>query len=178
MFIGRQRQLGQLDAQLRRVGKSQDDKPGKALLIRGRRRVGKSRLVEEFVRRAGVPHLFFAASGRPVADELALFSEEAARSDLPGASLFSDVAPSSWDAALRLLASAVGDAEAIVGRGLLLHGDALPEARLRDEQVLDPDPSALATLGLARAARGELQPTHPLYLRRPDAVPTAQRVTG
>ncbi|MDF1488242.1 ATP-binding protein [Tessaracoccus caeni] len=114
MFIGRQRQLGQLDAQLRRVGKSQDDKPGKALLIRGRRRVGKSRLVEEFVRRAGVPHLFFAASGRPVADELALFSEEAARSDLPGASLFSDVAPSSWDAALRLLASAVGDAEAIV----------------------------------------------------------------
>lgn len=75
-------------------------------------------------------------------------------------------------------AGSLGDAEAIVGRGLLLHGDALPEARLRDEQVLDPDPSALATLGLARAARGELQPTHPLYLRRPDAVPTAQRVTG
>lgn len=114
MFVGREQQLAQLDALLQRVRTDPDDKPGKALLIRGRRRVGKSRLVEEFLQRAVVPHLFFAASGRPVRDELRLFANEAAASTLPGASLFADVELASWDAALRLLAGAVGDAGAVV----------------------------------------------------------------
>lgn len=114
MFIGRRGELGQLDALLRRVRADSDAKPGKALLVRGRRRVGKSRLVEEFIDRAGVPHFFFAASGRPPRDELRLFTEEAAASDLPGAALFAGVELQSWDAALRLLAQALPDGGSVV----------------------------------------------------------------
>ncbi|MGI5492141.1 hypothetical protein [Microtetraspora malaysiensis] len=72
-FIGRQRDLGRLH---RRLGKTADGgaigRPGRALLLRGRRRVGKSRLVEEFVERSGVPHLFFTASGRPMGERQAV----------------------------------------------------------------------------------------------------------
>ncbi|WP_415080655.1 ATP-binding protein [Micropruina sp.] len=63
--------------------------------------------MEEFIDRVGVPHLFFAASGRPPRDELRLFAEEVAASDLPGAGLFTDLELQSWDAALRLLAQAL-----------------------------------------------------------------------
>ncbi|MGH4014597.1 MAG: ATP-binding protein [Pseudonocardiaceae bacterium] len=76
--------------------------------MRGRRRVGKSRLAEEFVERAGVPHLFFTASAQSGrAADLSLFTETAVSSDLPGAGMFRDQTPSSWDAALRLLAAAL-----------------------------------------------------------------------
>jgi AAA+ ATPase superfamily predicted ATPase len=109
VFVGRTAQLARLDAFLQRVRTDQDSKPGQALLIRGRRRVGKSRLVEEFIGQAGVPCLFFAASGRPVRDELRLFAQEATTSSLPGAALFDGVELSSWDAALRLLATALAD---------------------------------------------------------------------
>lgn len=114
MFVGRQEQLKRLDGMLQRVRAEKDTKPGKALLIRGRRRVGKSRLVEEFLDRIDVPHLFFAATGRPVRDELRLFSEEVAASDLPGAELFVDVELASWDAAFRLLARALPEDGSVV----------------------------------------------------------------
>ena len=107
MFIGRTHQLNRLDELLRNVQTKDDSTPGRALLIRGRRRVGKSRLVEEFLVRANVPYVFYAATGRPVADELALFAQEVAASNLPGASDFRDVALSTWDSAFRLLANAV-----------------------------------------------------------------------
>ena len=108
-FIGREAQLQRLDALLARVTADDGAKPGKAVLVRGRRRVGKSRLVEEFVERAGLPHVFFTASGRSTAEELRLFAQEVAGSNLPGAALFRDVQVASWDAALRLLAGAVPD---------------------------------------------------------------------
>lgn len=73
--------------------------------MRGRRRVGKSRLVEEFVERAGVPYLFFTASAQPTTEaDLALFMEAAAASELPGRHMFADQTPQNWDAALHLLA--------------------------------------------------------------------------
>ncbi|MFF3668840.1 ATP-binding protein [Microtetraspora malaysiensis] len=107
-FIGRQRELARLH---RWLGKTAAGgaigRPGRALLLRGRRRVGKSRLVEEFVERSGVPHLFFTASGRPMGEELRLFAAEAAASTLPGASLFDSVTLESWEAAMRLLAAAL-----------------------------------------------------------------------
>lgn len=109
MFVGRKAQLARLGGLLRRVRDDADAKPGKALLIRGRRRVGKSRLVEEFVDHVDVPHLFFAATGRPVRDELRLFAEEVAASGLPGAAIFDGVELESWDAAFRLLATALPD---------------------------------------------------------------------
>lgn len=108
-FIGREVQLQRLDALLSRVTADEGTKPGRAVLIRGRRRVGKSRLVEEFVERAGLPCVFFTASGRSTAEELRLFAQEVAGSNLPGAAVFRDVQVASWDAALRLLASAVPD---------------------------------------------------------------------
>jgi len=55
-------------------------------------------------------------------------------------------------------------------------GVVLPD--LEGAGLLDPDPVELARLSLARPL--DAQPTTPLYLRRPDAVPSAgaKRVTG
>lgn len=51
-FVGRARELKLLaDLSATVASGSRTGRPGKALLIRGRRRVGKSRLVEEFVGR-------------------------------------------------------------------------------------------------------------------------------
>jgi uncharacterized protein len=110
-FVGRDRELATLNRMLERaVAGGRAGRPGRAVLMRGRRRVGKSRLVEEFVDRAGVPSLFFTASAQPTRDaDLALFTEAALASDLPAAHAFADQAPASWDAALRLLASALPD---------------------------------------------------------------------
>lgn len=83
------------------------DRPGRAVLIRGRRRVGKSRLVEEFVESAGVPSVFFTATGRSTRDDLAAFAEDVATSTLPGSELFAGDPPSSWDNAFRLLSAAL-----------------------------------------------------------------------
>lgn len=78
--------------------------------MRGRRRVGKSRLAEEFIDRAHVPSLFFTASAQPSVDiDLELFAAAGAASDLPGAAVFDAQAPRTWEAALRLLASALPD---------------------------------------------------------------------
>ncbi|MEH1165461.1 DUF234 domain-containing protein [Micromonospora sp. CPCC 205539] len=108
-FVGRDRELALLNAMLGRVKRGgRAGRPGRALLMRGRRRVGKSRLVEEFVERAEVPHLFFTASAQPtVAADLALFVEAAAASTLPGAQVLSEQQPRTWDAALTLLVAAL-----------------------------------------------------------------------
>lgn len=108
-FIGRRTELAALDRLLGRVAEGgRTGRPGRAVLMRGRRRVGKSRLVEEFVERAGMPFLFFTASAQPTtAADLALFVAAAAASDLPGAGVFVEQNPQSWDAALTLLTRAV-----------------------------------------------------------------------
>jgi len=79
------------------------------LVVRGRRQVGKSRLVSEFVRHASVPQLYFTGSLQPTsADDLGLFHDEVARtSTLPGRDLILAAKPASWDAALRLVAAAL-----------------------------------------------------------------------
>ncbi|MFY1586515.1 ATP-binding protein [Micromonospora sp. WMMD734] len=108
-FVGRDRELALLDGMLAKVIRGgRAGRPGRALLMRGRRRVGKSRLVEEFVDRAGVPHVFFTASAQPtVAADLALFVEAVVGSSLPGAHLFAAQRPGTWDAALTLLVAAL-----------------------------------------------------------------------
>ena len=115
-FIGRQRELRALDRALDRVRTGgRAGRPGRSILMRGRRRVGKSRLAEEFVERAGVPHLFFTASARSRPEaELRSFVEAGQESDLPGAHLFRDQTPGSWDAALRLLAAALPEDRPVV----------------------------------------------------------------
>lgn len=113
-FVGRHQQLRSLQRLLDQVRSAPPGAPGKAVLIRGRRRVGKSRLVEQFIQQSQLPSVFYAATGRPLAEELRIFAEEVALSTLPGADLFRDLELTSWDAALRLLASAVGDAVCVV----------------------------------------------------------------
>ncbi|WP_206443196.1 AAA family ATPase, partial [Candidatus Protofrankia californiensis] len=108
-FIGRDRELATLNRMLQRIGSGgRAGRPGRAVLMRGRRRVGKSRLAEEFVARAGIPYVFFTASAQPdAAADLRLFTEAVGSSSLPGAGMFHDQTPRSWDAALQLLAGAL-----------------------------------------------------------------------
>jgi hypothetical protein len=109
MFIGRQRQLEQLSELLQRAATMDDDKPGQAILIRGRRRVGKSRLVEQFISSAGVPYIFFAADGHSMQADLRRFADEVAASNLPNAEAIAGAAPSNWRAALQALNVALPD---------------------------------------------------------------------
>jgi AAA+ ATPase superfamily predicted ATPase len=85
-------------------------------MVCGRRRVGKSRLVTEFIREARLPYVYFqAARHASIDEELDLFAQAIAVSTLPQASLAADSRPSSLTAALRLLAAALpADSPAIV----------------------------------------------------------------
>jgi AAA+ ATPase superfamily predicted ATPase len=103
-FVGRARELAFLDAELDRV-RAGGDRPGRCLLIRGRRRVGKSRLVEEFLDRSGVPGLYFTAAGADPTAELRRFAADAAQSTLPGRDTLAAASPRDWDAALQVLAA-------------------------------------------------------------------------
>jgi uncharacterized protein len=105
-FVGRRRELAQLNDLLEPVRTGgRTGRMGRAVLIRGRRRVGKSRLVEEFAQRAELPYVFFTATGASREEELASFGVQVAASDLPEAAAFAEFAvPPTWDAALALLA--------------------------------------------------------------------------
>ena len=87
-FEGRAADLALLRAQLDDVGRT---KTGVMLALCGRRQVGKSRLVEEFCQRAGVPYLQFVAARRQTpTDSLAEFARNLGESNLPTASLAED----------------------------------------------------------------------------------------
>ncbi|MFI6580130.1 ATP-binding protein [Embleya sp. NPDC050493] len=109
-FIGRKRELhtlrNTLDEVRSAVGAA---RPGQCVLMRGRRRVGKSTLVEEFLRQAAVPYLFFTAGGGSAEDELAELLDAMNQSTLPDHSVFAEEAPTQWNAAFRLLAEILPD---------------------------------------------------------------------
>jgi uncharacterized protein len=115
-FVGRARELALLDDHLEQIRRGGRLDQGQTILVRGRRRVGKSALVTEFVRRAGVPSVYFsAAKGAPVVDELAHLTRAIAESDLPGAAVAQGNNPTSLTAALSLLAAALSpDTPAVV----------------------------------------------------------------
>lgn len=100
-FVGRDRYLKFLGEELGEVRRSGG---GRFVTIRGRRRVGKTRLAEEFLRRARVASVFFTASRKPPARELAFFAEAVAASDLPAAGLSLGETFGSWEAGLALIA--------------------------------------------------------------------------
>ncbi len=109
-FIGRDRELHMLGSALRSVQDAVSSaKPGQCILMRGRRRVGKSSLVEEFLRRTEVPNLFFTAAGGAAEDELAELLDAVARSTLPERALFSEETPEQWNSAFRLLSEILPD---------------------------------------------------------------------
>ncbi|MEV6107758.1 ATP-binding protein [Streptomyces sp. NPDC051940] len=108
-FIGRGRELALLGKRLERVRVSGR---GVALAVRGRRQVGKSRLVQEFCDRSGVPYLYFTATkgASPVEATAALLSE------LRGSTLIADegdrdlvprLESAAWPDIFRILAGAL-----------------------------------------------------------------------
>ncbi|MFC8044381.1 ATP-binding protein [Nocardia sp. NPDC057353] len=103
-FVGRRRELRLLDRELAKVVAGVGgSRPGRCVLLRGRRRVGKSRLVEIFAERAEVPFLFYAATGASPEVDLARLGRDAQASSLPSADLLAAARPSSWDAAFDIL---------------------------------------------------------------------------
>ncbi len=96
-FVGRRSLLDRLTAE---VDEARTTGQGRFVTVRGRRRVGKSWLIEEFIERSGLPAVFFAASGQTPERELALFAEKLAQSTLPSAELASNVRFETWEAAL------------------------------------------------------------------------------
>ncbi len=126
-FVGRKKDLRWLDEQLEQVASTGR---GRFVSMRGRRRVGKSRLVEEFLFRSGTPHVFFAASRQHPERELALFAEEVGESSLPAAALVrGGLSFDSWDGALGLLANTAEDSPAVVVL------DEFPYLAERDESI-------------------------------------------
>lgn len=75
-FVGRKTELALLHKRLDGIATSGT---GTALVIRGRRQVGKSRLAQEFCDRAGVPYLFYTATkGASPVEAIAGFQAERA----------------------------------------------------------------------------------------------------
>jgi uncharacterized protein len=109
-FQGRAGDLELLAQQFRAVAEGGGTTLGRAVIMTGRRRVGKSRLVQEFCDRSEAPYVVFQATrGRNPAAERADFTAALAQSPLPGAELVAGLRPQDWNQALRSLALAVPD---------------------------------------------------------------------
>lgn len=99
-FVGRKHELELLEGELEQVRQTGE---GRFVWMRGRRRVGKSRLVQEFVEATKLPYVFYQAPRRASADALQRFRATLAGSTLPVAEVVRAGAGfDSWPAALRL----------------------------------------------------------------------------
>jgi uncharacterized protein len=138
-FVGRGEEFAWLDRQLDRVGAEQ----GRLLGLRGRRQVGKSRLLTEWLRGKGYPTLYYQALERPVALELASFTEAVSRSSLRTLPTIAGTGATwpNWQAAFEALAVAAGAGEGWQG----------PTVVVLDEfpYLVAQDPSIEATLQAA-----------------------------
>jgi AAA+ ATPase superfamily predicted ATPase len=113
-FVGRSRELALLAKRLERVTSAGS---GVALAIRGRRQVGKSRLVQEFCDRSGAPYVFYAATrGASPVEAITAFHAELRDSGLPSDPELVPAAGSGegWADAFRVLAAALPDRPSIV----------------------------------------------------------------
>jgi uncharacterized protein len=109
-FKGRAADLNLLARQLSRVVDATGATRGRSVIMTGRRRVGKSRLVQEFCDRSGLPYVIFQATrGRKATAERADFTATLAHSVLPGAELVDGLQATDWNQTLRSLAVAVPD---------------------------------------------------------------------
>lgn len=150
-FVGRKAELALLGKRLEHVAVSG---AGTAVAIRGRRQVGKSRLVQEFCDRASVPYVFFAATkGASPVDAVSEFLSELRGSSLPRDR---DLVPAggtgSWPEAFRALAAALPDQPSIVVLDevpWLAEQDALFDGALQTawDRLLSKHPVLLLLLG-------------------------------
>lgn len=149
-FVGRQSQLALLERDLDEVERS---RRGRFVLLRGRRRVGKSRLVSEFLRRHQVPAVFYAATPAPPERELVRFADAVGRSTVPAADLVrSGTSFGSWEAALSTVAMSAGDSAIVIvidELPYLVDGRRELEAQLQHvwDQVLEHRPVLLIAIG-------------------------------
>ena len=112
-FVGRRAELALLN---RRLGRVAEGRTGLAVAIRGRRQVGKSRLVQEFCDHADVPYLFFTATkGASPVEAVGEFVAELRESSLPrDRSLVPAEALAGWPDAFRALAAVLPDRPVVV----------------------------------------------------------------
>jgi hypothetical protein len=112
-FVGRKSELALLGKRLAGVAANG---AGAALVIRGRRQVGKSRLAQEFCDRAGVPYLFYTATkGASPVEAIAEFLTELSDSSVPRDRSLVPVEPTaSWPDAFRVLAAVLPDSPVVV----------------------------------------------------------------
>lgn len=101
-FVGRTDELEQLSAELAQVRATGE---GRFVWMRGRRRVGKSRLVQELCDATGSAYCFYQAPRRARDEALRDFTEAVRESSLLAAEGFADATFASWPAALRAAAA-------------------------------------------------------------------------
>jgi len=112
-FVGRAAELALLDRRLARVTQGG---AGLAVAIRGRRQVGKSRLVQEFCDRSGAPYVFYAATrGASPVEAVAAFMAELRDSGLArDPDLVPADAGTGWPDAFRVLAAVLPDRPVVI----------------------------------------------------------------
>ncbi|WP_328410184.1 ATP-binding protein [Nocardia sp. NBC_00403] len=109
-FTGRAADLDLLAQQLDLVTEGCGATRGRAVIVTGRRRVGKSRLIQEFCDRSGRAYVVFQATrGRNPVAERDDFIATITHSALGGAELVAGLHASDWNQALRALAIALPD---------------------------------------------------------------------
>lgn len=109
-FAGRQADLDLLGQQFDIVARAKGATRGRAVIVTGRRRVGKSRLVQEFCDRTDAANMVFQATrGRNPSAERTDFIATTACSSLAGADLVAGIQTDDWNRTLRTLAIALPD---------------------------------------------------------------------
>ncbi|HEY7456416.1 MAG TPA: ATP-binding protein [Solirubrobacterales bacterium] len=133
-FIGREREMAALQAEYDRVRAGEE---GRFAWLRGRRRVGKSRLVQELCDRVDAPYAFYQAPRREMHVAIAAFVDAVAQSSLPAAPAFEGASYDSWPAAIRAAVQGIDPS-----RPAILVIDELP-------YLTDRDPDVTADIQLA-----------------------------
>lgn len=188
-FVGRDDDRARLARQLDEVRTTGS---GRFVWLRGRRRVGKSRLVQEFCDEAGVPYCFYQAVQRPRDEALEDFADTVRESDLASASLFESASFTTWPAALQAAANG-----STAQRPAVLVIDELPYLTAHDpgfaadlqkawDRVLERLPVLLICVGSDVRMMEELvQERSPLYGRptleralQPLPLPAVAAITG
>ncbi|WP_129667633.1 ATP-binding protein [Phytoactinopolyspora endophytica] len=114
-FVGREHELSQLSWLLDQVREAVGGHaPGQCVQMRGRRRIGKSSLVEESLRRTGVPAVFFTAERRSAEAELTSFWRTVSESGVDRRGLVGGITPRDWSGAFQTLALLLPDDEPTV----------------------------------------------------------------
>ena len=112
VLFGRTNELNRLAAELDAIRRGHG---GRFVWLRGRRRVGKSRLVQEFCDASGARYCFYQAPARPRDEAVNEWVEAVRESTLATASAFEGASYAGWSSALRAaVQGATADAPAIL----------------------------------------------------------------